>query len=241
MYSLALLLLLTACSQKEDSLLMLKPFAVYDVDIPETSDLCFGSSTDVLYTVSDNTAKVYKITTKGRVLSQLQYKGSDLEGVCYVDNQFIYAAEERLRKIVKLDLQGNFIDQKTIPVKNNEENSGLEGIAYATFNNHFYILNEMNPDVLIETDSNLNVLNNYTLSFARDYSGICVDNVNQNLWIVSDMNSSVNKCNMKGEVIISYRIPVTNAEGIAFDPISMNLYIISDAEEKLYHFNLNFK
>jgi len=235
------MMLVTFCNQIKDNLIMLKPLAVYDVNIPETSDLCFGSNTDILYTVSDNTAKVYKITTKGEILSQLQYKGSDLEGVCFVDNQFIYVAEERLRKIIKLDLQGNYLDQKNIPVENNEENSGLEGIAYATFNNHFYILNEMNPGVLIETDSKLNVLNNYTLSLAKDYSGICVDNVNKNLWIVSDMNSSVSKCNMKGEVIESYKIPVKNAEGIAFDPLSKNLYIISDSEEKLYHFNLNSK
>ena len=218
---------------------MLEPDAVYSVNISETSDLSFGSSTDILYTVSDRTAKVYKITIQGKVLSELSFTGSDLEGVCYVGNQFLYVAEERLRTVFKLDLQGNQIEQKAIPVEKNDDNQGLEGISYATFNKHFYILNEKNPSLLIETDENLNVLKSYPLSFANDYSGICVDNVNQQLWIVSDESASVTKCTMKGELIESYRIPVSNPEGIAFDPENNQVYIISDTEARLYLFKIN--
>ncbi|MGE0079408.1 MAG: SdiA-regulated domain-containing protein [Bacteroidales bacterium] len=239
---LQILLGLFICScgeQSDDNIPLLSPTEYYDLGIPETSDLCFGSSTDILYTVSDNTTKVYKITTKGRKLSELAYTGNDLEGVCYVDGQYIYVAEERLRKIVKLDLQGNVLDQKTIPVEVNSENEGLEGISYATFCSRFYIINEMNPELLIETDKNLNVLNEYPLTFANDYSGICVDNINQNLWILSDMSATVNKCTMQGELIESYRIPVSNPEGIAYDPSSKILYVVSDSEARLYVFNLN--
>lgn len=233
-------LLLGSCGdQTDNNIPLLKPTAYYNLDIPETSDLCFGSTTNVLYTVSDNTTKVYKITTTGRTLAELKYVGNDLEGVCYVNNQYIYVAEERLREIVKLDLQGNKLDQKVIPVEANAENEGLEGISYATFCMRFYIINERNPGLLIETDKNLNVLNKYPLTFANDYSGICVDNVNQNLWILSDMSATVNKCTMQGEVIESYRIPVSNPEGIAYDPESKMLYIVSDAEARLYIFNLN--
>jgi len=236
----SILLLTGACSkQKSDNLTLLSPLEVYSVNIPETSDLSFGSYADILYTVSDRTAKAYKITTKGKVLSELSYTGSDLEGICYVENQFIYVAEERLRKIIRLDLQGNQIGEKTIPVEINDENQGLEGISYATSNKHFYILNEKNPGLLIETDENLNVLKSFPLSFASDYSGVCVDNVNQQLWIVSDESASVTKCTMKGELIESYRIPVSNPEGIAFDPMSNKLYIISDVESRLYLFQIN--
>jgi len=235
-----LLLLVHSCgNRKDDNLTMLSPVASYDIDIPETSDLCFGFSTDILYTVSDNTAKAYKISTKGRVLSELQYTGSDLEGICYVDNQFIYVVEERLREICKLDLQGNLISQKVIPIDQNEENEGLEGIAFAPFNQHFYIINEMNPDLLVETDKELNVLSYYPLSFANDYSGICVDNSKQELWIVSDMSATVNRCSMTGELIENFRIPVYNAEGIAFDSQNGIIYVVSDAESKLYVFSIN--
>lgn len=234
------LLILGACTkQKKETQAILDPLEVYTVTIPETSDLSFGSSTDILYTVSDRTAKVYKITTKGKVLSELKYTGSDLEGVCYTENQFIFVAEERLRKIIKLDLQGNQISENAIPVEINDENQGLEGISFATFNKHFFILNETNPGLLIETDESMNVIDTYSLSFAEDYSGICVDNVNQQLWIVSDESASVTKCTLQGELIESYRIPVTNAEGIAFNPVTNELYIISDSEARLYLFQIN--
>jgi uncharacterized protein YjiK len=233
-------MLIFACrNQEESNMPTLNPIESYKIDIPETSDLCFGSTKDILYTVSDNTGKAYKINTKGNILSELQYTGSDLEGICFVDNQFIYVAEERLRKIIKLNLQGSLIEQKTISVENNAENEGLEGISYATFNQHFYIVNEMNPKVLIETDKNLNVLHEYPLTFADDFSGICVDNTNQELWIVSDLSSTATKCTMTGESIKSYRIPVYNAEGIAYQANDSVLYIVSDSQSKLYKFKVS--
>lgn len=241
---LILLIALVSCSctcQKDDNKQVLNPVASYDIDIPETSDLSFGSSSDILYTVSDNTGKAYKITNKGKVLSALVYTGSDLEGVTMVDNQYVFVAEERLRRIVKLDLQGNQIGQKDISVETNEENQGLEGLAYASFNAHFYIINEINPGLLIETDKDLNQVQSYQLSFADDYSGICVDEINQELWIVSDLSATVNRCNMQGKLIESFRIPVINAEGIAVDILNNRLYVVSDAKAKLYVFNINSK
>jgi len=235
----SLVFIVSACSERhDDNLEQLTPLEVYRINIPETSDLCFGSNNSILYTVSDNTAKVYKISGAGKILAELQYKGTDPEGICYVDNQFLYLAEERQRIIFKLDLQGNQLEQTSIAVEKNDDNQGLEGISYATFNKHFYILNEKNPGLLIETDENMNVLKNHSLTFSSDYSGICVDNINQQLWIVCDEAATVNQCNMQGELIKSYRIPVSNPEGIAYDPLSSKLYIVSDAEARLYSFEI---
>ncbi len=232
--------MISACSERQDdNLEQLTPVEVYKLNIPETSDLCFGSNNTILYTVSDNTAKVYKISVAGKILAELQYQGSDPEGICNVNNQFLYLAEERQRIIYKLDLQGNQLEQRAITVEKNEDNNGLEGISYALLNKHFYILNEKNPGILIETDENLNVLKNYPLRFSSDYSGICVDNTNQQIWIVCDEAATVNQCTMEGELIKSYRIPVSNPEGIAFDPLSNKLYIVSDAEARLYYFEIN--
>jgi uncharacterized protein YjiK len=229
-----------SCSKSDEfktDIKILKQIESYSLDIKEPSDLCFGSSTGTLYTVSDNTCKVYKITTTGKIIAELNYTGQDLEGVTFVDNQNLYIAEERFRQIVKLDLQGNELMRRDIPVEINDINSGLEGISYSTFNNHFYILNEKTPGVLIETDQNLNVLDTYTLSFANDYSGICVDNKNNELWIVSDESASVFRCTLKGVVIESYSIAVYNAEGIAVDSENKKIYIVSDSRAKLYIFN----
>jgi uncharacterized protein YjiK len=233
------LFIFTGCSKHSgEGIIILQPVETYKLDIKETSDLCFGTATSILYTVSDNTGKVYKLTAKGKVLSTLSFTGNDPEGVTYVNDQFIYVAEERLRQVIKLDLQGNQLEQKDIAVEINDENEGLEGIAYASFNNRFYLINERNPALLIVTDKDLNSINSYPLSFADDYSGICVDNNSQTLWIVSDLSATINKCTLQGELIDSYHIPVNNAEGIAVDPDNSKIYVISDAESTLYVFDL---
>ena len=232
------LLLGSACTKRsDDNLQLLSPIETYRLSVKEPSDLCFDPVSGILYTVSDNTCKVYKLSTKGKVFAELNYTGNDLEGVTLDEDQHVYVAEERLRNIVKLDMQGNEIERKKITVETNVENEGLEGISYNSLNRHFYIINERNPAVLIETDEYFNILNNYQLSFADDYSGICVDNKNQQLWIVSDMSATVNKCNLQGQLIESYRIPVANAEGIALDVDNNKLYVVSDSEAVLYIFN----
>ncbi len=237
---IVIILFCQSCSKKaDDGSVSLIPIEVHKLNLPEPSDLCFGPGNQILYTVSDNTAKVYKITIQGKILETLPFVGNDLEGVCYVNDQFLYVAQERLRKITKLDLQGNVIAEASIPVEINDLNSGLEGIAYNTLNRCFYILNEVNPGLLIITDENFSVLKKITLSFAADYSGICVDNQNQELWILSDVSASVNRCTLEGQLIEKFRIPVNNPEGIALDVENRLLYIVSDQEGTLYKFQLN--
>ena len=229
-----------SCTKKvEKHLPILHPEAVYKLEVKEPSDLCFGSSTDILYTVSDNTAQVSKMTTSGKVLETLKYNGSDLEGIAYVNNQFIYVAEERLRSIEQLDLQGNQIAHYNVPIEKNDENSGLEGITFNSVNKCFYILNETNPGLLIVTDEQLNVLKEIKLKFADDYSGVCIDELSQELWIVSDLSASVSRCTLAGELIDQFLIPVSNPEGIAVDTKHHKMYIVSDREARLYQFTIN--
>jgi len=237
---LFLLIGCNCCTKQEKNLLpILLPDAVYKLAVKEPSDLCFGSSTDILFTVSDNTAQVYKITNTGKVLEALKYIGSDLEGVTYAKNQFLYVAEERLRSIEQVDLQGNLISHYDVPVENNDENSGLEGITYNAVNNCFYILNEINPGLLIITNEQLNILKEIKLKFADDYSGICIDEKSQELWIVSDLSATVSRCTLNGELIDQFRIPVNNPEGIAVDTRTRKMFIVSDREARLYQFTIN--
>lgn len=232
--------LLAGCSKSSEggsaNLVLLE---THKLNLPEPSDLCFGPGNQILYTVSDNTARIYKITIQGKLLETLPYVGNDLEGVCYVNDKYLFVAEERYRKIVKLDLQGNFVSEVSISVEINNENSGLEGISFNSVNNCFYIINEVNPGLLIVTDENFNLLNKITLSFAIDYSGIYVDTKNQELWILSDVSATVNRCTLNGQLIEKFKIPVNNPEGIALDLDNHLLYIVSDQEGMLYKFKLN--
>jgi len=236
----AIFTLSQGCSKTTgDDTVGLVPIETIKLGIPEPSDLCIGPDSQILYTVSDNTAKVYKITVQGKILQTLPFVGNDLEGVCYVNDQFLFVAEERYRKIVKLDLQGNQLSEASIPVEINDSNSGLEGISYNPVNKCFYILNEVNPGLLIVTDENFNVLKKQTLSFAGDYSGICVDVSKQELWILSDVSATANRCNLEGQLIEKFKLPINNPEGIALDTANHLLYIVSDQEGILYKFQLN--
>ena len=208
--------------------------ASYKIDVLEPSGLAVNSSGNILYTVSDNTAQVYKLSTTGNVLQTYGYKGNDLEGVSTFTENKLLLTEERTKSIVVFDIITGQFSNHTINYKNNDANSGIEGITYDVNSNTIFILNEKNPGLLIRLRSDFSVIAEYELDFANDYSGIFYESLSNNLWIVSDQSKLINKCTLTGEVIESYSINIEQAEGIA---ISNNkIYVVSDAEEKLYIF-----
>jgi len=214
----------------------LELLSTFDVAIAEPSGLAINSSGTALYTVSDNTAKVYKLSTKGEVTKIFSYTGDDLEGVTTFKGVKLLLAEERTKELVEFDMgSGAFLKHKIL-YNNNDSNSGIEGVAYAENLNAIFILNEKNPGKLIRLRSDFTVLAEYDLNFAKDYSGVFYDNSTKDLWIVSDQSKTINKCTIKGDVIKSYSIGVTQAEGIAI--AKDKIYIISDTEAKLYIYKL---
>ena len=213
----------------KDDLELLSTFAVA---VAEPSGLAINSTATALYTVSDHTAKVYKLSTKGDVTKIYSYKGDDLEGVSSFKAGKLLLAEERTKELVEFDMgSGTFIKHK-IHYENKDDNSGMEGVAYAENLNAIFILNEKNPGKLIRLRSDFSVVAEYELNFASDYSGIFYDQSTKELWIVSDQSKTINKCSLKGDVLESYSIGITQAEGIAIS--NDKIYVISDAEAKLY-------
>ncbi len=202
------------------------------VNVKEPSGLTINKSGTVLYTVSDNTAQVYKLTTEGSIMQTFSYKGNDLEGVSIFTGNKLLLAEERTKEIVEFDMSTGVYTKHRINYKNNDENSGIEGVAYAENLNSIFILNEKNPGKLIRLRSDFSVSAEYDLKFASDFSGIFYENESKQLWIVSDQNKTINKCTLSGDLIESYSINVTQAEGIAI--ANNKIYIISDANETLY-------
>ncbi len=211
----------------------------FSLDIDETSGLAVGTGDDILYTVSDDSNKIYKITTSGKTLSSLLYVGTDLEGVAFDgNNNCLWVVEERTRTIIQLDLQGNKKRVISVPVEVKLENSGLEGISINPVNGNVFVLNESNPAQLIELNSSGLVLNKIDLHFALDYSGICINPDGTEMWLVSDESSSVYRCNMDAEVLAEYKIGYNSAEGIAIDFSKGKLYIVSDDQGRLYCYDL---
>jgi len=209
----------------------------YSLNVPEPSGLSFTSGNTALYTVSDHTDKIYKISLQGKLLSSISCGGNDLEGVTYdSENKNIFVVEERNRRLLKLDLQGNILRQIGLSISGNDDNKGLEGLTINPGNGHFYCLNEANPGLLIELNESLQVIKETSLSFANDYSGVFYDQETDSLWIVSDESSTVTKCDLLGNVAKTYRLGINKAEGIVVDSKDKLIYVISDSSEKLYVF-----
>ncbi|RLD26004.1 MAG: hypothetical protein DRI54_03705 [Bacteroidetes bacterium] len=202
------------------------------MDVLEPSGLAVSSSGNVLYTVSDNTAEVYKLSTKGDILQTFNYKGNDLEGVSTFTGNNLLLAEERTKEIVVFDMSSGTSTKHFINYDNNNKNSGIEGVTYNSIDGTIFILNEKNPGKLIRLRADFSIIAEYELDFASDYSGIFHDSSSNELWIISDQNKTINKCTLTGELIKRYPISVTQAEGIAI--ANDKIYVVSDAEEKLY-------
>jgi len=238
-------LLISNCSEKsptdsnppEETGPELNLISTVNIQVDEPSGLCFSLDKSYLWTVSDHTRKVYKIDYNGNVVETLSYTGNDLEGIAIdPSDTTIWVAEEYLSQIVQLDTLGNELNRVT--VTGAAGNSGLEGITINTSNQHFFLLKEQDPGVLIELDEIFNLIQYNRINFAFDYSGIFYESQNQHLWIISDQNATVYQCNIDGSVLTEFPIDVDKAEGIAVDIENNLVYIVSDSHEKLYKYSI---
>ena len=209
----------------------------FALSIPEPSGLSFSASGSSLYTVSDETNKIYNISKTGSILNIIDFTGNDIEGISLDrDNGQIWVVEERDRKVIKLTADGTPTSECQLQIEQNDANSGLEGIAINQIDKSLYVLNEKNPGLLLELDSNGKILKETNLRFASDYSGIFHDELNDQLWILSDQSRTINRSRTDGVLIESFNINVTQAEGIAVNSTEQLIYVVSDATENLYVF-----
>ena len=226
------MIITTSCDDHKKTDLELK--ASYKINVSEPSGLSINDSGTALYTVSDKTSIVYKLSLTGDVIETIDFKGSNLEGVStYTENKLLLA-EESKKKIIVLDMLKGKSSKHKIVYKNYDRNSGIEGVTFDKNSNTIFILNEKNPGKLIRLQNDFSVSAEYDLSFAADYSGVFYENSSNQLWILSDQNRTVNKCTLSGELIESFRIKVSQPEGIAVT--DNHIYIVCDEKAKLYVF-----
>ncbi len=233
---LILLVFLGSCNKesKKAKDIYLELVREIDLAVKEPSGLCYSSNQNAFYTVSDNSASIYKLSLTGALIKQLNYKGQDLEGVTLnPNNGNIFVVEERKRELVQLDSEGNEINRQHLDIEINDANKGLEGVAFNPKNNHIYVLNEQNPGLLIELDESGKIIKQTDLSFAIDYSGIFYEQTEDVLWIVSDKSKSITKCDLNGKKLNSYKIKESKAEGIVVDSNLKRIYVVLDGLDKL--------
>lgn len=211
--------------------------SAFPLMVPEPSGLAFSPSKNALFVISDKTGRIYKISFTGEVLEKLAWQGHDLEGID-VDktNGDVWVVEEKKQIISHLNSNGDLIERITDVHLKTKGNPGFEGIAKNE--NKLYILIEKDPGTLIVYNLTSKKWDSYTLSFAKDYSGIDYDITDNTIWIVSDESKTLNHCNLDGTLIKSQKIDVTQAEGVAVDRSGKIAWVVSDNGQKLHRITL---
>jgi len=205
----------------------------YTIDVPEQSGLSFGPEKITLLTVSDHTNQVYELDLVGNVIRTYDYTGKDIEGVTYnPDENLVVVAEEADREITFIDYDsGNNLKTYRIEISIGSDKSGLEGVSFNQNNKLYYIVNEMNPDLMILWDPLSGIISEENLSFAEDYSGIFVDANHSLLWYVSDQSKTLYKCDYNSNVLLTFNLDELKYEGVVVD--SDMVYLINDATAEL--------
>ena len=198
------------------NLIYLDRFKVEDKDagLTEPSGLVLSHERDGLWTVSDDTERVFYLTLDGELERRrsfdVPYNG--LEGLT-IDptGSHLFAVREETNLVIKVHLDEQTVaDERRLAqmegydaiaplFADSPENKGLEGIAWNVDSGTLFALKEGEPGLLIELDPDLIAIRSHVILDRRngfldpgtsdgkvDYSGICYDPTRRAFWIVSD-------------------------------------------------------
>ncbi|MFD1294891.1 SdiA-regulated domain-containing protein [Lutibacter holmesii] len=190
-----------------------------------------------LYIVSDQNGNIYKTTLSGEVVEKIKTNYKDLEGITTLPSlKKIAIVNEAKRSLIYLNFKGKFLNKHKIKGKQEESNSGLEGICFDSSKKRLFAINEKEPKQLLELSLKGNIKNKYPLSFANDVSGICYDKNNDCLWIISDESKAIYRISKEGKLLKKYKTGVLKGEGIAI--YKNHVYVVSDYLNTLYVFKM---
>lgn len=173
------------------------------------------SKDGTLWTVSDDTKRIFALTPSGKLRKEYSFKidVKDLEGLAfrYKDNVLL-AVQEGSNEILEISLgDEEVVGQAALASMSGYEsiaawfeddddaNKGLEGITWNPDTETIFILKEGKPGLLIEVARDLKTIESHIVlnekaGFADDdtsgkkidFSGVCYDPAHAGFWIVSD-------------------------------------------------------
>lgn len=230
---LFLLLIQPLISCKDFTNKKLKVIYETKIDIPEPSGLALSFDKKNLWTVSDENSLVYLMSLDGKIKKRFNVNAEDLEGISTINDATIAVISEKSREIIFLDTEGIELFRRKV-FDSHKINNGPEGISYNENNNHFFIVNEKNPVLLIEYDREFQEIKRTKINFVKDLSGSDYEENTNKLWIISDESKLILKCNVDGSINKKYKVNIDQIEGIAVDEDAKKIFLVSDKEEKLY-------
>ncbi len=235
--SILILVFISSCaildSESNNQSQNLELIAEFQMQIAEPSGLCFGKDNLSLWTVSDQSNKIYQIDLEGKIIKELQFVGNDLEGIAFdSSSNSIYVVEEQLREVINLDLDGNVLSRNFIQSEGSG-NSGLEGITCAD-SGKFILINEKEPTKLIVTNSIFQTISQTEIKNVLDLSGLEYDKSTNTIWLVSDQSKSIFNLNSSSQMTSGFPLEFEKFEGLAINFSDSTFYIVNDQTNKLY-------
>ncbi|MCU7833830.1 MAG: SdiA-regulated domain-containing protein [gamma proteobacterium symbiont of Taylorina sp.] len=180
----------------------------------EPSGLVLSYEKNALWTVSDDTNKIFKISLTGNLIKDQSFSipDTELEGITLIeDGKFLLVVKESTNELIKINTDTQVVsDRKCLSemqgydaisayFSNNSDNKGLEGITWNQNTASLFVIKEANPGLLIEISSDLQrIMNHYILNDENgfydqglkpeeiDFSDICYDQNQGLFWIISD-------------------------------------------------------
>jgi len=233
------------------------------LSIPEPSDICPNPNKNTWFIVSDR-GYLYETDSVFRPIRRTATIGFDYEAV-FADNHFVYAVEERTRRIQKFDI--TTLDKVgTIEVHyGGGRNSGFEGMVWNPVKQRFLVITEKSPILIFELDSLLQVRNEVRLKDfitgkpqsvdlqkasspsgqslfkgCWNYSGpsdaSSLTWFDNKLYVLSDEDSEILQINPLTYILEKrWSLGILNPEGFYFLP-DRSLHVLSDNMQTIYHF-----
>ncbi len=185
----------------------------------EPSGLVLSNKGNALWTISDDTNKIFKINLTGQVKKKKSFiiPDTELEGIALIhDGQSLLVVKESLNELIIISVN----EQKVMNRKKLEQipgyekiahyfsteinNKGLEGVTWNPISGNIFVLKEGEPGLLIEISSDLkHIINHHLLNKKNgfcddkisaeeiDYSDIVYDQSINHFWIISDKAQSL--------------------------------------------------
>ncbi|MHC4883792.1 MAG: SdiA-regulated domain-containing protein [Planctomycetota bacterium] len=217
-----------------------------ETGLTEPSGLAMADDGRGLWTVSDDTKRVFCLDLEGRVKGRRSFKVpvKDLEGITTDGGgAVLYAVEEGPNRILKLNIEsGEVLESRCLSemagynalaegFAESDDNKGLEGIAWDGKRQCLFVVKEGDPCLLIELAADLaSILSHRELGAesgfvdeagddaALDLSGLCYDPRRERLWVLSHQLSRVFLYNVEANrAEVSF--PLTYTKGGKEKPI----------------------
>ena len=188
------------------------------VDFDEPSGLATEPGTRFLWSVSDDTKRLYRLDPQGKVTPGQSPKTDvkDLEGITFLPDGNLATVREKSNEILIVDREsGEILERKKLSKMDgydavrdafdeSPEGKGLEGITLQTDTGEIYVIKEGRPRILLGISADLQTITSvHHLTKDKgfeakgvpdkklDVSGIAYDARRGRFWIVSDTGKRV--------------------------------------------------